>query len=180
MSVVLRPPEPDAAKVTLTAAVAVSRALDAEIKWLNDILMNGKKVCGILAESSNYYTAENAADPFVVLGIGVNLNNTGFPDRLNETATSVFIERGVKTDIHHTAEKLMKYLYKYYQIMLNDGFEKIIDLYSEKCVTLGRRVKFNGTESSGTARGISPDGGLIVETVCGHVTLHSGEARIEK
>ena len=90
-STVLRPTVPIAQYGTITpvAAVAVHRALHAltgvrtEIKWINDLLLDGRKVCGILAESGT----DLAGKPFVVLGIGINTADVDFPPELWHTAT---------------------------------------------------------------------------------------------
>ena len=93
MSTVLRPEmsRADYMQITPVAAVAVHRALlnvtgpVTQIKWINDLLLEGKKVCGILAESG----FDEKGEPFVVLGIGINTAPVDFPPELRETATVI-------------------------------------------------------------------------------------------
>lgn len=102
LSILLKPCiQPDqAVMITTAAAVAVCRALehsgvsDAAIKWVNDVYINSKKVCGILTEAS-YNTRNNKLD-YVVLGVGINIYEpeAGFPDELKNIAGAVFSERG--------------------------------------------------------------------------------------
>ena len=88
MSVVLRPQAPDVMKITVMAAVAVSRALDADIKWPNDIFINGKKVCGILCEA---VCRQNGEIDAVIIGVGINTwdENFSIPDDLKDIAGTV-------------------------------------------------------------------------------------------
>lgn len=99
-SVVLRPKaEPSAVpSVTLTGAAAVALALEdlgfrPAIKWPNDVLLSGKKLCGILTEM----VSGGKSAPFVVMGIGLNVGNRGFPGELKASATSLLMERPDET-----------------------------------------------------------------------------------
>lgn len=84
--------------LTLLAAMAVQNSvkevtgLDGLIKWPNDIVVNGKKVCGILTEMST----EEDAIRYVVVGIGINANTTDFPEEIRATATSLALELGIR------------------------------------------------------------------------------------
>lgn len=94
MTVVLRVPDVDTATVTAAAAVAVCKAVEEvtglhpQIKWVNDVLLDGKKICGILSEAVT--DLESGAIEWVVVGIGVNIYWDGFPEELNAIATALY------------------------------------------------------------------------------------------
>ncbi len=127
-SVILRPPiQPVAApQLTFLSVIAVARAIEqltplkARIKWPNDILINGKKVAGLLNEMS----AETDKVNFVILGIGVNLNMTQeqFPGDLRHPATSLFIENGVKADRTGFTRVMLHELDSLYSAFLAEGY----------------------------------------------------------
>src|SRR5664279_1234534 len=105
--------------VTLMAGVAVYDALEElgvkpDIKWVNDILIDDKKVCGILAE-----TVETLVGLAVVVGTGVNLTSRNFPDEIANVATSIETELGKRVSPDELAEGLTRYLSYFYGI-LND------------------------------------------------------------
>ncbi|MDR0957866.1 MAG: biotin--[acetyl-CoA-carboxylase] ligase [Clostridiales bacterium] len=144
-------PKATPAKITITAGVAVAEVLSAEIKWINDILLNNKKICGILAE-----TCGNAA----ILGFGVNVNTKKFPDEISKTATSLFIETGNTFDIFKIATDISeKFL-----LLQQEDFSFIIEKYRKKCVTLGTTVNIrSGTKNiSGIAEEIDSLGCLVI------------------
>lgn len=99
LSLILRPKLniEDSLLITTSAAVAVAKAIeeltqeDVQIKWVNDLFMNGKKVCGILTEAS--LNVENGGLEYAIVGIGVNVNTKDFPDDIKEVAGSVFSEK---------------------------------------------------------------------------------------
>ncbi|MFR4581384.1 MAG: biotin--[acetyl-CoA-carboxylase] ligase [Clostridium fessum] len=100
MSLLLRPELPPtcASMLTLVAALAVADGirevcdLEAKIKWPNDIVVNGKKVCGILTEMSTELECIN----YIVTGIGINVANHEFPEEIRDVATSLYLETGKK------------------------------------------------------------------------------------
>ena len=117
-SVLLKPEvSPDkASMLTLVAAMAVAKAITettglvSQIKWPNDIVVNKKKVCGMLTELSAEMTRIN----YVVIGIGINANNKEFPDEIKETATSLFIESGKHIKRAAVIEAVGRYFEQYY------------------------------------------------------------------
>ncbi|MBI4166458.1 MAG: biotin--[acetyl-CoA-carboxylase] ligase [Acidobacteria bacterium] len=125
VSVILRPPlAPSAAPVlTLMAGVAVHQAVEiaagvtADIRWPNDVLVGGKKVCGILTEMSAELDRLHA----VVLGIGINVNHREMPGQLKAIATSLRMETGRAVSRALVLVTLLKELEKQYQMILLEG-----------------------------------------------------------
>jgi len=158
MSVILRPPDPSL--ISIIAGIAVCRALHMNgvlpgIKWPNDIVLNGKKIGGTLTE---------IIDKTVILGIGVNLNIREFPDELEATASSVFLETKKHLEKKLVFDTLCKQLDDCY-IMLKQN--KITDLLTEwrhYTILLGQQVviEMPDKELSGKVLDISRDGALIV------------------
>lgn len=160
----------DSVSVTAAASVAVTRAIEAltdrkpQIKWVNDIYIDGKKVCGILTEA---VTGQKVK---IIVGIGVNITTDSFPDGVAEVATALKspVNRNtLAVDIISELKRLIDELPK----------RTFIEDYRKKSCVLGRNVTFlkNGIEARGRAVDIDRDGGLIVETPNGNVTLNTGE-----
>lgn len=177
MSVILRPviPPEEVQIITLAAAVAVVKALEgsagisAGIKWPNDIILSNRKVCGILTEM----TCEMEAVNYVVLGIGINVNQSyeDFPHEIRNTAGSIkeyLIEKGVEyTQEFLRCEIIQKILFELEQIYIkisNSDFADIISEWKKYSVTLGKEVRViskSGTYT-GIAEDITTDGRLVV------------------
>ena len=183
LSVVLRPTL-EARRwplITLAAALAVCDALReacglaADIKWPNDLLAGGRKLCGILAE-----TAEGARGRAVVLGVGVNLRRGSFPEEMSDTATSVEEQTGRAPDAERLLEALTRSLARFYETLHADGGgEEILrDWQRHSSYAHGRRVRVALAEETfeGTTRGLDPDGALRVETDDGTIqTVRAGD-----
>ncbi len=177
LSVVLRPAlaPSDAPQLTLVAAVAlaetVQRFLGARpaIKWPNDILAGGKKLAGILTESS--VDAERLH--FVIIGIGVNLNMTadGVPPSIRDGATSLLQLTERLTDRSAFAGELIRSLDGCYGELEQRGFPHIAGRWESFFELKGRKVKVEMGDRvvSGIARGIDRDGALLVERADGAV-----------
>ena len=158
MSVILHPPDPSL--IAIIAGIAVCKALHMNgvlpgIKWPNDIVLNGKKIGGILTE---------IIDKIVILGIGVNLNIREFPGELEATASSVFLETKKHLEKKMVFDTLCKQLDDCY-IMLKQN--KVTDLLTEwrhYTILLGQQVviEMPDKELSGKVLDISRDGALIV------------------
>ncbi len=171
LSIVLKPriePE-EAPKVTFIAGVSVAKAiknlydLKAKIKWPNDVLINEKKVCGILTEV-------NATDMlnFVILGIGINANvNTNeFPEEIAKGATSLREELGREVDIEELITEVLNQIDKYYSMFKEKKFKVILQEWSKLSATLWRKVRIVTKDKTieGVAVGIDKNGSLIIET----------------
>ncbi len=146
-------------RITPVAAVAVHRAvlqvlgIPLQIKWINDLLLDGKKVCGILAESG----VDVNGKPYVVLGIGINTAQVEFPPELACSADFVPCADTAAL-IGAILAELMQY-----QECIAEGIW--CDYYRKHCVCLGRIVEVikQGNIRPAYAHDVSPDGGLCVE-----------------
>jgi BirA family biotin operon repressor/biotin-[acetyl-CoA-carboxylase] ligase len=183
VSVVLRPAlaPRDWPLVTLAAALAARDALadacglEADIKWPNDLLAGGRKLCGILAE-----TAEGARGRAVVLGVGVNLDARAFPEELRDTATSVASQTGRAPDPERLLAALLRALAARYETLHEPGgaARVIGEWESRSTYAHGRRVRvaLDAETFDGTTRGLAPDGALRVETDAGQLrTVAAGD-----
>jgi len=160
--------------LTLMAAVAVRDALldayelETDIKWPNDLLVNDRKLCGILAE-----TVDTPIGRAVVLGIGVNLQHGSFPVELEGVAASVESVTGRVPDLEIIIEPLVGSLVRYYEILqLAAGPEVIVREWSARSsYASGKRIRIaNGDEVlEGTSRGLERDGALRIETDTGEI-----------
>lgn len=182
MSVIIRP---DFAfefvpLITSAAAVATAEAVeslcnaDVQIKWVNDLYMNGRKICGILTEASLGLEA-NSID-YAVIGIGVNVRKNDFGE-LNDIVTSVEQESNIVVDRNKLCESILKRL----QIRLS-GIEKKshLDEYRRREFLTGNMISANvGNERIiGMAVGVDDNANLIVKTDNGIKNLSSGEASL--
>jgi BirA family biotin operon repressor/biotin-[acetyl-CoA-carboxylase] ligase len=188
MSLILRPSflPHFAPRITVMAAMAAAEAihkvtgLKAGIKWPNDIIINAKKVCGILTEMQ--------ADPdvieYVVVGIGMNVNTPkdGFPSELIDSATSLRIESGANVDRNHLLAELLGAFEVLYNRYENSGsFVDILAGYKKQCITLNRRVRVIGRteEFEGTAVDLTDSCELIVRLDDGIMrTVLSGDVSV--
>ncbi|WP_310550097.1 biotin--[acetyl-CoA-carboxylase] ligase [Paenibacillus glufosinatiresistens] len=185
MSVVLRPRLTAAAapQLTLLAGVAVCEALrevagvEAGIKWPNDLLIGGRKVCGILLEA---HFREGVPD-YLIAGIGVDCLavEEDFPEELRAVATSLRIERGgVPVDREELAAAMLSGLEERYRQYFAEGFAPIAARWEELSVTLGRRIALAGPKEqrTGVAAGLDENGGLrLVDDAGETFTVLSGE-----
>lgn len=172
LSTILRPPVPatTAPQLNLVAAVAVADAivevcqLSPAIKWPNDVLIGGKKVCGILAEMQT----EGGALRAVILGIGVNINapSSAFPEELREKASSLFLAGGRMVDRSAFTASLLTHLEKSYVLWLEEGFSALQSAWRKYAAYLiGKRIVIAAPEGTiaGKVLGIDVDGALLVQ-----------------
>jgi BirA family biotin operon repressor/biotin-[acetyl-CoA-carboxylase] ligase len=179
MSIILKPAiDPThASSITLLAAVSVTKALrgaglEAVIKWPNDVLVNGKKICGILTEMN----AETDVVNFIILGIGVNVNN----DIPLETATTMKSELGHEVDRARFAQSLLETLEEDYRTFQEEGFTPILWSWRRYSDTLGRMVEVTYQDGivRGLAQDVGEDGSLLVKTQDGSIRkIVSGDCR---
>lgn len=178
LSVLLRPACPAAELMTLTAqaAVAVRRAIRSAcgvlpgIKWVNDLLLDGKKICGILTELS--LEAESGLAAYAVVGVGINCNRTEFPPELSEIAGSILNQTGVRVNRCRLAAALIREL----SALPRADW---LDEYRDACVNLGQAVRLlaPGREPrEGVAVGLGSQAELLVRFSDGTVeTVNAGE-----
>lgn len=187
LSVLLKPRVPldQVSQLTAWTAVAVCRAIEAvcnvkpQIKWPNDVLVDGKKLCGILTEMG--VEAETGALSYVVVGMGTNVSQTArdFGPELNEIATSLHI-LGAEVTRRELALALMAELDRM-NAAFPDGREEYFDAYTRRCVTLGKQVKLvrlDG-ETLATAERLTGTFQLVVRHPDGtEETVSSGEVSV--
>lgn len=134
---------------------------DTGIKWPNDILLNGKKVCGILSEIV-FNTCEI---PHAIIGIGINVNAESFPEGMIQPVTSVKQFIGRSADKYDLGECVVKEVIKILSLLENDESEALIDEYKQKCITIGNKITVypNFSEQyEAFAEGIDNSGRLII------------------
>jgi BirA family biotin operon repressor/biotin-[acetyl-CoA-carboxylase] ligase len=183
-SLILRPALPPEALnlLPLYAAVAVAEAIEhetglsVECKWPNDLLIGGKKSAGILLEGS---LKEEGLD-YVVLGIGVNVNQTSFPDDISSRATSLKLQAGKEIDRIHLLREILRTLEIHYSAIIKKGFHNILPLWLTRTTMINREISVtqDGTVISGVVKGLSPEGALILDAGGTEKTLFAGDVTI--
>ncbi len=172
-----------ASRTTLIGAAAVYSALKdshvkAQIKWPNDIVINGKKVCGILTEMSARIEKVN----YIIMGIGINVNMEEFPEELSEKATSLRNELGTFTDRKVLLARVLNRLEEFYEDFKTNGhISRVINICREGSVLINKEVKIiNGAvETLCTVVDIDEDGELIVKKEDGSIEkVISGEVSV--
>lgn len=186
MSVLLRPEiqTVSASMLTLVMALAAERGVrevtgeQSLIKWPNDLVLNKKKICGILTEMAT----EQLEIKYVIVGIGINVSQKQFPEELTSSATSIFLETGKEFDRCKIIAAIMDALEEYYEMFVRtEDMTGLLELYNEKLVNLDQEVCVLAPEGDfrGIARGISRTGGLLVEREDGkEVEVISGEVSV--
>ena len=170
-SVLLRPqiPVQKAPQLTFLSAVSVAETIEkccgltAQVKWPNDVLVDGLKIAGLLNEMS----AETEMIHFVVLGMGINLNISAdqLPERQNYPATSAYLLTGQQVDRCGFVRELLQTLDRYYLELLNDGFAPIRKRWEARCNIMNQRVRVEQGDIilTGTVVGLESDGALILQ-----------------
>jgi len=184
MSVLLRPDVPlqHTPQLTLLTGVAVCRAVractgaDAGIKWPNDLLIDGRKVCGILLES----TVEDHEVRYCIAGIGVDVNfdPEDYPEDLTTIATSLKMETGQPVDRTKLTAAILTELEQLYFLYQKEGFGVISALWEALSVSMNREITVTNPHGviEGKAIGLDPSGALLVEKHDGeHTLIISGE-----
>ncbi|MBD7936091.1 MULTISPECIES: biotin--[acetyl-CoA-carboxylase] ligase [Cytobacillus] len=188
MSIILRPQLPPhrAPQLTLIAAVAVVQAIEevtgltAEIKWPNDVLINGKKITGILTEMQ----ADADRIVSIIMGIGINVNQKldDYPKEIQSIATSLSIEKKEEISRAQIIQSLLFKLEKLYQLYLQHGFQPIRILWESYAISIGKRIKartLSGT-ITGKAIGITDEGILLLEDEAGvQHQIYSADIELE-
>lgn len=186
MSLLLRPKiaPHHASMLTLVAALAVSRAIDeqadiaTEIKWPNDIVYKGKKLCGILTEMS----ADMDGIHYVVIGIGINTGDMAFDGELADQADSLYRITGRLLPRRILIAAVMRDLEQYYETFCRtEDMSFLKDAYEEKLANKKKQVRVltPGHEYTGVCLGITENGELLVRDEAGNVqTVVSGEVSV--
>lgn len=192
MSMVLRPHTDPAhvSGITLATALAIVNAIkqtcnvQSLIKWPNDIVLGGRKICGILTEMSSEMDYIN----YVVTGIGINVNNRHFQKEIEDTATSIYLQTGKKQDRAQLAACTAMYLGGYYKKFIEaESLSPFMEEYNSLLVSRAREVKIlygmkedaeKAETRTGIARGINEEGALVVDTSDGTINVVSGEVSV--
>ena len=179
MSYVIHPDKELNAAVcaTTAASVAVCKAIESltdkrpEIKWVNDVFLGGKKICGILCEAINNHETQKISS--VIIGIGININTESFPDDIEAANLGAGISRA----------ELIAEIVRELDSVSDCGFESFIDYYRSHSMIIGKEIVFikNGVSQNARAVEIENDGALKVELENGETTtLRSGEITIRR
>jgi BirA family biotin operon repressor/biotin-[acetyl-CoA-carboxylase] ligase len=150
-------PIEDVPKLTLTSGVAVAEAIGGRIKWTNDILIHGKKVCGILCELTG-----EIENPLIIVGIGINVNNPA-PKEFN--AISLKDVYGKNLNRSEILGRVLTNFAKYYKMLIEGRWNEIRERWKQLSDTLGKEimVRVAGREIRGLALNIDEDGALILK-----------------
>lgn len=186
LSVVFRPkfrPQ-DAPKCSLMAAVALERAIACQtgvhcgIKWPNDLLIGNKKLIGILTEMSADFDSIN----YIIIGMGINVNLLAkdIPEDLQSIATSLAIVTGQLVERKALLGKILQELENSYEQVCVEGFDKLLDEWRQKSITLGKIVDVYGRNQhfSGQAMDIDSDGALLIARETGLERVLAGDVSI--
>ena len=165
---------PDCVKETVNGLYRAG----AGIKWPNDVVIGGRKLCGILTEMSAEVTHVN----YIVIGVGINANLTSFPDEIRDTATS--LKNELKHDINRAqliAQVMAEFETLYEQFETDGDLRSVMQEYNTLCLNMGRSVRVldpNG-EYTGVSQGINARGELMVESEDGQVGyVYAGEVSV--
>jgi len=188
-SVILRPPfKPAVApRITLMAGVAVADLVSqygvrgVALKWPNDVLIGGRKVCGILTEMK----ATGDRVDFVVVGIGLNVNmrKEDFSSEILDRATSVREETGSVTPRQDLAVQLYHHLEKWYKVLLEEGFPPVRESWLAFADILGKKIRTGPgkDEQPGQVIGVDEDGALLIKNPMGlRQRVISGDIIVER
>ena len=163
----------------LAAAIAVNEFIPqpAQLKWPNDLLLNNKKIAGVLCE---YYATKV---PAVIIGIGINVNHTQFPDDIKDIATSLKLESGLETNRTTLIKQLVTQLDFQYSKLKNNKIQALIDNWTRHSDLFGKPIIISKGDQSITGKAVRLDnmGRLVVLNESGkEIVLDSGEVRIQR
>lgn len=186
MSLLIRPPilPINASMLTIVTGLAVIKGIkkhiniDVSIKWPNDIVINGKKICGILTEMSSEIEYIN----YVIIGIGINVNTEDFPKEIKKIATSMKIEGKKKYSRKEILVDIINEFHILYEEFIkNKDLEFLRNEYNKNCINMGAEitVEKEGNIIRGKGLGINNKGELILQTKDNDImTISSGEASV--
>lgn len=172
-----------ASMVTLVMALAVSRAvqdtgLDARIKWPNDVVIGGKKICGILTEM--YFKEDGSY--YVIIGTGINVNQRQFPDEIRDKATSLFNEKQESICREELLAGVLRRFAAYYEDLIHRGdLSGLRSEYESLLANLNARVEVLDPKGpwKGVAEGINDRGELLVRHEDGRTeAVYAGEVSV--
>ena len=168
--------------ITLMAGLgtifAVNQAIPcpARLKWPNDLLLNGKKIAGVLCEN------HSTQSPAVIIGIGINVNNSQFPSEIKDIATSLKLETGLKIDRTSLIKNLIMQLDFQYNELKNNEIEKLLERWCQNTDLFGKTITINKGNQKITGKALRLDklGRLVIADKSGdELVLDSGEVSLE-
>jgi BirA family biotin operon repressor/biotin-[acetyl-CoA-carboxylase] ligase len=177
-----RPSQPGSGLLPLAIGVAVARAIEGavdlrvECKWPNDLLVEGQKVAGILMETS----VDTTGAPYVIVGIGLNVNQTFFAEEIRNRATSLKAWTRTELDREKLLCACLAELESVYDRSAPGGFQDVLQEWNARSTLPGRTVTVTagGRETTGVVRGISRDGALVVRAGGTDRVFFAGEVTI--
>lgn len=194
MSIILKPMIniAEISKITQVAAAAInlglsSHGIKTEIKWPNDIIINNKKICGILVEMNSENNISNTVGGskinYVIVGIGINVNNDidDFPEELREIATSIKVEVNKEFIRSVLVAEILNNFEKLYIGLNNNDFSKSLEICRKNSYVIGKEINLikNQEMKEATALNINDEGELIVMYKNGKVdNIISGEISV--
>lgn len=180
---VLKQPDFDFSLLPLLSALAVCKTINTittlpcQIKWPNDVILNNKKLCGILCES-----VIKGNERSVICGIGININQDNSDFDMNELpyATSLLLETGSRYSIIEVRDCLIPTFYKVLSDFITNGFLSFQKEYERQLINIGKtvRVVYLNQEVQAVALGILENGNLLCQNNNGTFSVHSGEASV--
>lgn len=173
----------DLPKLSFITSLSVQEAIEEtlnlqlKIKWPNDLISDNKKVCGILIETQ----IQNIEKAKVVIGIGINVNQTNFPDEIKDKSTSLKLLLKIEINREILLSKILDLFFKYINIISSD-FETIYKRYKSKCTGIGQKVSvlFGNNIYTGILSDINRSGELELLTENSKISFNSGEITIIK
>jgi BirA family biotin operon repressor/biotin-[acetyl-CoA-carboxylase] ligase len=181
VSTVLRPAEHVLPLLTIAAGVGLADGIHAstglapDLKWPNDLFINGRKVAGVLAEATSSSTGT-----WVVLGFGINVSVAAYPPEVTDLATSLAGEAGVPVVRGHVLAECLSGLAHRYQDLVDGRRRSVLDGWRNRATAMtGRRVQWSeaGGTREGVADGIDDAGALVVRTDVGATRVMAGDVR---
>ncbi len=177
----------EAGVLPLVAGLALARGLErlgvhAELKWPNDLLLSGRKLSGILCEARRAADAGGPAADTVVIGAGVNVAEarSDFPPEIRDASTSLALE-GFALDRERVAAEFLNALEPLWETLEDGGREPVIEAWRRRAEFWGRPVTVRTPAGvlSGTARGLEPDGALVLALEVGReIAVHAGDVEL--
>lgn len=162
-----------AAALGIAQAAHETADVDAKIKWPNDVVVDGKKICGILCEAATL----GAQAAFMIVGAGTNVNQDTFPAEIAQRAASLRMLTGRSLDRADVAAACIRHVSHWTERFLRNGLPALMDAYCERSAVLERDVEVYGTAQiyAGRCTGFAPDGAILVEGPEGVRSFHAND-----
>ena len=186
MSILLKPdiPPEEALQITVCAAAATAEAIETvsgkscSIKWVNDLFLDGKKICGILTQGA--INSKNGKLDYAVLGIGINVyaSESGFPEELKDIAGVIFKEKTETDIIPKLTEEILNSFFKYYDTIKEKNY---MPEYRRRSFLIGKEISYekDGESHNGTVLDINENAALVVKENDCTLELSAGEVSVK-